>query len=492
MPKATLTLITLSLFSAFSAPSFAHIYPDRLVVDTGGEDVCRSGYRPITKNEATLHRDYLLSKMGQWQITGLKDDWVIMGYMGYADEGRIKRDLPNYSTWCHPINAGDTGIPELAKHTLPEGEEVDIQFSLVTDQNAFIRPLSYLAHYLGYAWVGGNSSDYVGEDMAVRQEGEKWRIQGNNRGSCSGYRCEEKTAITVGNFNYALNSDDFWHGEVTESGKQLVKTVYATARNRTNIAQQVVIDLKVDESTNWSKTNSYGFSQSVQTKNSFEWPLVGETELTIKLEANQSWTNTNGASTSEGVTLQARPMVPANSEIPIRVELYRSSISYPYRFGADVSYDVEFNGFLRWGGNAWHTHPTHRPTQKHTFTMGRASESSADIRHQWNIRNIPGASQWWDWNWVIQENGLTKMQNITSQSLRPFKATVSGDFYAESQYAGTIDIGAAKPISDTSRSRSGLKSSLRMGGIELETNLDRDELKSLGFGDVEISLNPAQ
>ncbi|MCZ8499401.1 aerolysin family beta-barrel pore-forming toxin [Vibrio lentus] len=50
-----------------------------------------------------------------------------------------------------------------------------------------------------------------------------------------------------------------------ESDRELVKTVYATAGN-SNIAQQVVVDLKVDESTNWSKTNSYGFSESVQTE----------------------------------------------------------------------------------------------------------------------------------------------------------------------------------------------------------------------------------
>ncbi|KKD61851.1 aerolysin [Grimontia sp. AD028] len=489
MPRVTLSLITLSLFSAFSTPSFAKIFPDQLVVDYQGEDVCRSGYRPITRSEATLHRDYLLSKMGQWQITGLKDDWVIMGT---GHEGRIKQDLPNYSTWCHPTNTGNTGIPDVAKHTLPEGEEIDIQYNLVSDENKFIRPLSNLAHNLGYAWVGGNSSPYVGRDMSVRQEGDKWVIQGNNRGSCDGYRCDEKTAIKVSNFNYTLNSDDFWHGDVTESSKQLVKTVYVTARNRSDIAQQVVIDLKVDESTNWSKTNTYGFSQSVQTKNTFQWPLVGETELTIKLEANQSWANTNGGATSEAVTLQARPMVPANSEIPIRVELYRSSISYPYRFSADVSYDVEFDGFLRWSGNAWHTHPTNRPTHKHTFTMGRASEPSADIRHQWNIRHIPGASQWWDWSWAIQENGLQNMQSVTSQSLRPFEAVVSGDFYAESQYAGTIDIGQAQPISESRRSKRSVTETLRQGDIELETNLDTDEMRALGFGEVEISIQAAQ
>ncbi|MCZ8499400.1 aerolysin family beta-barrel pore-forming toxin [Vibrio lentus] len=66
---------------------------------------------------------------------------------------------------------------------------------------------------------------------------------------------------------------------------------------------------------------------------------------TIKLEANQSFAETNGDSTKRAITLPARPMVQRIQSFPIRVNLYRSTISYPYRFNADISYDVEFNGF---------------------------------------------------------------------------------------------------------------------------------------------------
>jgi hypothetical protein len=134
-------------------------------------------------------------------------------------------------------------------------------------------------------------------------------------------------------------------------------------------------------------------------------------------------------------------MVPANSELPIRVELYRSSISYPYRFNADISYDFEFNGFLRWSGNAWHTHPDNRPYKAHTFTMGRGSDKSADIRYQWDHRYIPGETKWSDWGLAIKEASLSRMQYATGGSLRPFHSHVSGDFYADSQFAGTIEIG---------------------------------------------------
>jgi len=394
----TLTLSTIAVLVSAGVAQ-ARVYPDQIVLDTLGDDQCRANYRPLTADEASTHRHFLMDRMGKWQIAGLEGDWAIMG-SGY--NGEIKHYGQTKDTWCYPIN--DEGeIPDYAAQSVPEGTELDVQYSLVNNRSEFVKPLSYLAHYLGYAWVGGNQSDYVGEDMNVWRSGDQWLIRGNNDGECDGYRCGDKTTIKVDNFAYTLNDSDFWHGDVVESDKQLVKTISAVARNNLDEPQQVVVDLKVDEATNWSKTNTFGFAQKVQTENEFKWPLVGDTKLTISFEANQSFANSNGGSSSEQVTLQARPFVPANSEIPIRVELYRSSISYPYRFGADISYDVTFDGFLRWGGNAWHSHPENRPTRSHTFTMGRSSKPEHDIAYQWHHRYIPGEVKWWDWSWAVEK-----------------------------------------------------------------------------------------
>lgn len=489
MRNINISLLSAAILSTFASGVNAKIYPDQIVFEQLGEDVCRAGYRPLDRYEAEEQKSALLARMGQWQITGLKGDWVIMG-PGY--HGLIKRDTPNGKTFCYPDEA-QSEIPNYPARAIPEGDEIDVQYELVTDRSAFVRPLSYLAHNLGYAWVGGNNSQYVGEDMKVDRVGDRWVIQGNNSGSCSGYRCGEKTKITIDNFTYTLNDKNFWHGDVVESGRELVKTITAMARNYSNTPQQIVVDLKLDESTNWSKTNSYGFAQQVKTENEFKWPLVGNTKLSITLEANQSFSNSNGASTSEQVTLQARPMVPANSELPVRVELYRSTISYPYRFNADVSYDVNFYGFLRWGGNAWHTHPDNRPYRSHTFTMGRGSDKSADIRYQWDHRYIPGEVKWWDWSWAIKEAGLSSMQYATGASLRPFYSYVSGDFYAESQYAGTIEIGQASPLGIRTRSANDLPqgTSQRVGDVEVTTNFDADELSALGFEGAEMTVQAA-
>lgn len=488
----TLTLSTIAVLVSAGVAQ-ARVYPDQIVLDTLGDDQCRANYRPLTADEASTHRHFLNDRMGKWQIAGLECDWAIMG-SGY--NGEIKHYGQTKDTWCYPINdKGD--IPDYAAQSVPEGTELDVQYSLVNNRSEFVKPLSYLAHYLGYAWVGGNHSDYVGEDMNVWRSGDQWLIRGNNDGGCDGYRCGDKTTIKVDNFAYTLNDSDFWHGDVVESDKQLVKTISAVARNNLDEPQQVVVDLKVDEATNWSKTNTYGFAQKVQTENEFKWPLVGDTKLTISFEANQSFANSNGGSSSEQVTLQARPFVPANSEIPIRVELYRSSISYPYRFGADISYDVTFDGFLRWSGNAWHSHPENRPTVHHTFTMGRSSEPSADIAYQWHHRYIPGEVKWWDWSWAVEKYGLESMQWATGKSLRPFYSYVSGDFYAESQYAGTIELGQAKPIGKAAsarvkRSISPMTTTGEANGVELISNFDSDELASLGFDNAELAIKPVK
>ncbi|MCW1888918.1 aerolysin family beta-barrel pore-forming toxin [Vibrio chagasii] len=45
--------------------------------------------------------------------------------------------------------------------------------------------------------------------MVIDRSGDRWVIQGNNNGSCSGYHCGNKTQIIVDNFTYTVNDDNF-------------------------------------------------------------------------------------------------------------------------------------------------------------------------------------------------------------------------------------------------------------------------------------------
>lgn len=489
MKKLKITGLSLIISGLLMAQAQAAepVYPDQLRLFSLGQEVCGDKYRPVTREEAQSVKSNIVGMMGQWQISSLANGWVIMG-PGY--NGEIKPGSAS-NTWCYPTNPATGEIPTLSALDIPDGDEVDVQWRLVHDSANFIKPTSYLAHYLGYAWVGGNHSQYVGEDMDVTRDGDGWVIRGNNDGGCDGYRCGDKTSIKVSNFAYNLDPDSFKHGDVTQSDRQLVKTVVGWAINDSDTPQSGYdVTLRYDTATNWSKTNTYGLSEKVTTKNKFKWPLVGETELSIEIAANQSWASQNGGSTTTSLSQSVRPTVPAHSKIPVKIELYKADISYPYEFRADVSYDLTLSGFLRWGGNAWYTHPDNRPNWNHTFVIGPYKDKASSIRYQWDKRYIPGEVKWWDWNWTIQQNGLPTMQNNLARVLRPVRAGITGDFSAESQFAGNIEIGAPVPVaaaSHSSRARN-----LGAGqGLRLEIPLDAQELSGLGFNNVSLSVTPA-
>ena len=88
------------------------------------------------------------------------------------------------------------------------------------------------------------------------------------------------------------------------------------------------------------------------------------------------------------------------------------------------------------------------------------------------------------------------MQYATGGSLRPFHSYVSGDFYAESQYAGTIEIGQAKPLNAGGlRSESSIDGenqiTEQLGNIDVTTNFDAQELSDLGFEGAEFNVRLA-
>ena len=488
------SILAAAVLCVLSTGVNAKVYPDQIVRDDNlGDDVCRTGYRPLDHYEAEEHSEFITRKMEKWDIVGLEGNWVIMG-PGY--HGEVKQGGPNNSTFCYPIN-DQSEIPSYPAKGVEEGDQLDVEYNLTHDQHDFVRPLSFLAHYLGYAWVGGNHSPYVGDDMIINRVGDQWIIEGNNKGSCSGYRCNEKTKIIVDNFAFNMTDKGFTHGEVNESDKELVKTVWFMATNDTDTPQTADVTLKQIESQTWSKTNNYSFAETVSVENQFNWPLVGETKVNIKFEAGQSFGEQNGGTSTTEVWQTGHPVVPPHSQVPVKIDLWHSTISYPYRFNANMSYDVEFYGFLRNGGNAWHDHPADRPYLSHTFTMGRPSAESANIPYQWDHRYIPGETKWWDWSWAIQTWNLGSMQYATGGSLRPFHSFVSGDFFADSSWSGQIYYGEAEPLpnddDDTLSARISTEgdkvTTIDLGALQITTNFDADELSDLGFEGAELDVH---
>ncbi|MNT97046.1 Aerolysin precursor [compost metagenome] len=71
------------------------------------------------------------------------------------------------------------------------------------------------------------------------------------------------------------------------------------------------------------------------------------------------------------------------------------------------------------------------------------------------------------------------------------RASITGDFHAESQFAGNIEIGAPVPIGGDSKARRARSVDGPATGLRLEIPLDASELSGLGFDNVQITLEPA-
>jgi hypothetical protein len=462
--------------------SDAKVFSDQI---TFASPHCPEDYRLLKYYEAREHKQVLLSKMEDFSIYGLDDNWIIKG-AGY--HGLIEPGDPQENTVCYP-NQPETDITPFDAKGIDSDESIEIQRRLVSNYDDFIRPVSYLAHFLGYAWVSGDQGDYIGQDMVVTKESDVWVLQGYQAPPCQGERCDEKTKITVSDFDYVLNSEKFFFDDVTESGRNLVKTMTAYIINDSDILKQINVEFQFEQGVNWSKYDDFDLGQYVQINRDFRWPQIGATKFDIILPKGQTYGETNQEQRQEQVSRQARLSVPPHSVLPIQIHFYHSDITYSYKIGFDISYKMNFNGFLRQNDNAWHSHPTNRPTKSHSFILGRASKNAENIQYQWDHRYIPGESKWWDWSWAISTRGLEPMLYATGATLRPFYSFITGRFEAKSRFSDFIEVGRERPIDEKwveSIPDNWLLS--EVDGLIFGMDFDHISLERLGFENASVTL----
>ncbi|MCM0148782.1 aerolysin family beta-barrel pore-forming toxin [Photobacterium galatheae] len=469
-------LIPFGHISAAAALETSAFYPEEVEIHYNlGPEVCKADYRPVTRAEALRFRDSIMNKIGKWSYVTLADGWIIMG-PGY--QGEIKEGSADH-TACYPLNA-DTNILTFPAVTIDEGSKERVEWTLVNDPENFILPAAYLAHHMGYAWVGGPKGSQVGEDMKVWWDSaaNAWKIRGND-GSCEGYRCQDMSTISVKNFSYTMDPKSFKvDGSVVNSNSQLVNTISSTAINKTSIQQQYVIDISYNTSTSWSQNNSYSFSESVAVSSTFKSPNVTggvDKSIQVTIGATQGWGSTSGGEESNRVTIQARPTVPANSALKVLLNVYRADISYPYVFDADVSYELGFDGFMRWSGNGLLWHPEDRPDFSTSFAIGRFAGQEKSLEFQWDHRDITGMNKTWDWNWIAQNAGSYDTRYWLGKVLSPKKARIKGHFYAEDQFTGELYFEEI-PLPQGDSNMATMEKSIK------------DQLEDAGLKDVQVSV----
>ncbi|MCG2839104.1 aerolysin family beta-barrel pore-forming toxin [Photobacterium sp. WH77] len=474
-----LIILPFGHIASVSALETSAFYPEEVEIHYNlGPETCNADFRPVTRSEALRFRDSIMNKIGKWSYVSLADGWVIMG-PGYM--GEIKQGTASH-TACYPLNA-DTNILSFPAISIDEGSKERVEWTLLSDQDDFVKPAAYLAHHMGYAWVGGPKGNQVGDDMKVWWDSNEsaWNIRGND-GPCDGYRCQDMTTIKVKNFAYTMDPASFKiDGSIVNSNSQLVNTISSTAVNKTSIQQQYVIDISYNTSTSWSQSNDYSFSESIEVSSTFKSPKVTggvEKSISVTFGATQAWGSTSGGEESNRVTIQARPVVPANSALKVLLNVYRADISYPYVFDADVSYELGFDGFMRWGGNGLLWHPKDRPDFTSNFAIGRFAGNEKSLEFQWDHRDITGMNKTWDWNWIAQTAGSYDTRYWLGKVLAPKKARVKGQFYAEDQFTGELYFEEiALPQGDSNTA-------------SMEKSI-QDQLEDAGLKDVQVSVRKA-
>ncbi|WP_045954887.1 aerolysin family beta-barrel pore-forming toxin [Vibrio galatheae] len=436
-----ITLVSAAVsLGLFSTNAFAAV--DILDIKLQGQS-CEMGFSPIAADEVMPIKSDLVGQMGPWQITNLADGYVLMG-SGY--NGTIKQDRLAATTWCTYNTPPDHSIPNYAPLLLPENDEANTEWRLVNKQE-FYKPLALLAHYLGFGWAGGTDSQYVGDDMLTSTDGlGNYDIDADSSGSCEGYRCNERLKMDISGFQYHIDPETFSAGQITQSDKELIGRRSEVVTNESDLEQQYRVTFKYDKSTNWSKTDTYGLSQKVSTKNKFKWPLVGETELSIEIGASQSWATTNGNSDTKGISNTIVVNVAPNTKQEVFMEVFRSSISYPYSFNAQLSYELALTGFMRWSGNALSYHPEDRPTYTANWVIGRNGGNENNLKYQYEHRNIPATSNEWDWPWLLRQYGENNVKNLLGEVLRPIQTHITGEFFADSSFGSDVRFGKTIPL----------------------------------------------
>ncbi|MCF1456071.1 MAG: aerolysin family beta-barrel pore-forming toxin [Shewanella sp.] len=446
---------------------------------------CMEGYQAVTPDEAGYIKPELLSQMDRFQITNLSDGWVIIGSF-YG--GRIEKYSRRASTtWCKNLNPSSHDIPNYEALFLEEGDESTVEWSLVNNKT-FYQPLAEFANILGYAWPGGADSEFVGENMITWVNGERsYRIDGDVSTWCLGYRCDERLKMEVSDFEYQIDPGTFEHGDVTQTDSELVGQRSEVITNESNSQKRYRVTLKYTKFSKWSKNDTYCFTKRVAAKSAFKWPLVGATNILIEIGANQTWSDLIGKDERKSVETTVVITVAPHTKQEVLLDVFRASISYPYSFNAEVSYDLSLTNFMR-RENALIWHPTDSPNYyTGRWVIGRNTDRHTDLGYQYSHRNIPTPDKAWDWPWVIRNYGEESTLMTMGRVLRKIYLPITGNFYAEASYGLELYLG--KTIHLLVGKLSSAKS-LQIDKELKQNSLTNEELEQNGIYNFSFEANP--
>ena len=353
-------------------------------------------------------------------------------------------------------------------------DEEELKANIIQNKE-FIKNWADVADNLGFAWCSGTNSKFVGQDFGftkVIENGKSVYILKANYNSndpyADGYRADERLEMKISNIRFVVDPStiEFGKAKITEEKPLLAASSYAT--NSGNTEDSVNMNFNYSSTVSSSKTDNFKFSEGIGVKTTFQtgvpFLFEGKLETSFNFSADQGWSNTKGESKTTSIATQYSAKVPASSKRLIKLVSVQRKSEVPYSAKMYMEYDITFNGFLKWSGNAHKNHPDDRPIVSIKFGGKNNMSATEHILDMYKHRNINGYSDW-DWNWMIEKYGKDYVDNIINDACKiRYGGVLTGVFTG---IDGThVDVKANKPKKLNSKNRK--KRSLDNSNIRIE------------------------
>lgn len=269
-----------------------------------------------------------------------------------------------------------------------------------------LAPAAYLAHYLGYGWVSGCSSEHVGEGYIMTDDGFRPDMSGH----CDGYMGNHRTSIKFSQWDFVIKDIEF--SDPVISDLQPLEIDYVIFDNRYGSEEEDVshtFSVTTTSSVTERRIHSFNWSSQTSVQHTQKVPFLSDTKFTHTFSFGGNHTNQNDQTETEQTTtkLSTNLTLPPHSKRKVSVIANRTRSKVDYVATIEARFALTFDGFLRWGGGHTPQSNYHRDYygsgERPTFpyTLGENGFSVGDdLMWKMDYNIYP-----WDWHRLRRDHG---------------------------------------------------------------------------------------
>ncbi|MEJ3655168.1 aerolysin family beta-barrel pore-forming toxin [Actinomycetes bacterium KLBMP 9759] len=307
----------------------------------------------------------------------------------------------------------------------------------IANDPTVIANLANVAQALGFGWCGGSDLNVIGKGFDIERKGAgTYTLTARGYSGDPAYkepRPGKRLIITLSDFRLLIDPTTIKFGPALLEQLQPAAIITKTAENRSELDDTATVNFDYQLINTTAHTFGWKITEGIKVSTSFKFKtdvFPAKVEVTTGLEVSfaseQAWSDTTTESTSDTLKHSYEAKVPGRSRRAITLYATRNRAEVAYTADAVVSFSIQFDGFLRWEGNARADHPTDRPDC--TVKFGDAQTSGAEqILDQYHNRHVPGYSQW-DWEWAAAAKDGPGLASALTWLNKTIHAPVSGRF----------------------------------------------------------------